>query len=228
MTTSEEQIFYSVVTDIGIEKINEALETGRKIDLKYIAIGDGNGNYYEPNVNQTELVNETYRAEISSVDELTARARIPFDVGGFYIREAGIFDSENNLILVSKQPETYKPREEQAGFKDIWMKIQLTGINPNALVLKIDPNIQLCTLEQLLESIRSHKHPDLMAIRIYDKNNSGIVDTCELVDGGKFTDEEVDYDFSDDSEQRVMSANIYDKNNDGIVDLAESIDAGDF
>ncbi|MBR6126485.1 phage tail protein [bacterium] len=228
MTTSEEQIFYSVVTDIGIEKINEALETGRKIDLKYIAIGDGNGSYYEPNVNQTELVNETYRAEISSVDELTARARIPFDVGGFYIREAGIFDSENNLILVSKQPETYKPREEQAGFKDIWMKIQLTGINPNALVLKIDPNIQLCTLEQLLESIRSHKHPDLMAIRIYDKNNSGIVDTCELVDGGKFTDEEVDYDFSDDSEQRVMSANIYDKNNDGIVDLAESIDAGDF
>ena len=228
MTTSEEQIFYSVVTDIGIEKINEALETGRKIDLKYIAIGDGNGSYYEPNVNQTELVNETYRAEISSVDELTARARIPFDVGGFYIREAGIFDSENNLILVSKQPETYKPREEQAGFKDIWMKIQLTGINPNALVLKIDPNIQLCTLEQLLESIRSHKHPDLMAIRIYDKNNSGIVDTCELVDGGKFTDEEVDYDFSEDSEQRVMSANIYDKNNDGIVDLAESIDAGDF
>ena len=228
MTSSEEQIFYSVVTDIGIEKINEALETGRKIDLKYIAIGDGNGSYYEPNVNQTELVNETYRAEISSVDELTARARIPFDIGGFYIREAGIFDSENNLILVSKQPETYKPREEQAGFKDIWMKIQLTGINPNALVLKIDPNIQLCTLEQLLESIRSHKHPDLMAIRIYDKNNSGIVDTCELVDGGKFTDEEVDYDFSDDSEQRVMSANIYDKNNDGIVDLAESIDAGDF
>ena len=228
MTTSEEQIFYSVVTDIGIEKINEALETGRKIDLKYIAIGDGNGSYYEPNVNQTELVNETYRAEISSVDELTARARIPFDIGGFYIREAGIFDSENNLILVSKQPETYKPREEQAGFKDIWMKIQLTGINPNALVLKIDPNIQLCTLEQLLESIRSHKHPDLMAIRIYDKNNSGIVDTCELVDGGRFTDEEVDYDFSDDSEQRVMSANIYDKNNEGIVDLAESIDAGDF
>ena len=103
MTASEEQIFYSVVTDIGIEKINEALQTGRKIDLKYIAIGDGNGDYYEPTVNQTELVNETFRAEISSVDELTARARIPFDVGGFYIREAGIFDSEDNLILVSKQ-----------------------------------------------------------------------------------------------------------------------------
>ena len=228
MTTSEEQIFYSVVTDIGIEKINEALQTGKKLDLKYIAIGDSNGAYYEPSVTQTELVNELYRADISAVDELTARARIPFDVGGFYIREAGIFDSDNNLILVSKQPETYKPREEQAGFKDIWMKIQLTGINPNALILKIDPNIQLCTLEQLLESIRSHKHPDLMAIRIYDTNNSGIVDTCELVDGGRFTDEEVEYDFSESSAQRVMSANIYDKNNDGIVDNAESIDAGDF
>ena len=36
MTASEEQVFYSVVTDIGIEKINEALQTGKKIDLKYI------------------------------------------------------------------------------------------------------------------------------------------------------------------------------------------------
>ena len=228
MTTSEEQIFYSVVTDIGIEKINEALETGKKLDLKYIAIGDGDGEYYEPSVNQTELINELYRAEISSVDELTARARIPFDVGGFYIREAGIFDSDDNLILIAKQPETYKPREEQAGFKDIWLKIQLTGINPNALILKIDPNIQLCTLEQLLDAIRSHKHPDLMAIRIYDTNNTGIVDTCELVDGGKFTDEDVEFDFSENADQRVMSANIYDKNNDGIVDSAESIDAGEF
>ena len=228
MTTSEEQIFYSVVTDIGIEKINEALQTGRKIDLKYIAIGDSNGAYYEPTVTRTELVNELYRADISAVDELTARARIPFDVGGFYIREAGIFDSDNNLILVSKQPETYKPREEQAGFKDIWMKIQLTGINPNALILKIDPNIQLCTLEQLLESIRSHTHPDLMAIRIYDTNNTGIVDTCEVVDGGKFTDEDVELDLSEANSQRVMNANIYDQNNNGIVDNAENIDAGDF
>lgn len=228
MTTSENTMFYSVVTDKGIEKINSALLTGTKLNLKYIAIGDSNGNYYEPSTEQTELVNEQYRAEVSSVDELCAKARIPFDVGGFYIREVGIFDSENDLILIGKQPETYKPREEQGGFKDIWMKVKLEGINPNALVLKIDPNIQLATLEQLLSAINNHSHPDLMAIRIYDTNNTGIVDTCEVVDGGKFTDEDVELDLSEINEKRVMNAYIYDKNNNGIVDNAENIDAGDF
>lgn len=108
------------------------------------------------------------------------------------------------------------------------MKIQLEGINPNALVIKIDPNIQLATLEQLMASINNHNHPDLMAIRIYDTNNTGIVDTCEVVDGGKFTDEDVDLDLTESTSQRIMSTNIYDKNNNGIVDYSENIDAGEF
>lgn len=229
MTTSEDSLFYSVVTNIGLQKINAALLTGIKLDLKYIAIGDSNGEYYEPDAEQTTLVNETYRAPISSVDALTVRARIPFDIGGFYIREAGVIDKDGDLILVAKYPESYKPKESQGGFKDVWMKIQLEGINPNALVIKIDPNIQIATLEQLINSINNHSHPDLMAIKIYDTNNTGIVDTCEVVDGGKFTDEDFDLDLPEgETVNRVMSANIYDKNNNGIVDYSENIDAGEF
>lgn len=228
MTTSEESLFYSVVTDIGLRKINEALLKGYKLDLKYIAIGDSNGEYYEPESTQTALVHERYQAPVSAVDGLTVRARIPFDVGGFYIREVGVIDSDGDLILVAKHPESYKPQESQGGFKDIWIKIQLEGVNPNALIIKIDPNIHLATLEQLMSSINNHTHPDLMAIRIYDTNNSGIVDTCEVVDGGRFTDEDVELDLPDMTTQRIMSANIYDKNNNGIVDYSENIDAGEF
>ena len=32
--------FDSIITNIGFEKINEALVSGKKLDLKYIAIGD--------------------------------------------------------------------------------------------------------------------------------------------------------------------------------------------
>ena len=67
-----------------------------------------------------------------------------------------------------------------------------------------------------------------MAIRIYDTTNTGIVDTCEVVDGGRFTDEDVELDLPDGNSQRIMNANIYDQNNNGIVDNAENIDAGDF
>ena len=49
--------FYSIITDIGLQKINEALNDGTKLDLKYIAVGDSNGAYYEPDPTQTKLKN---------------------------------------------------------------------------------------------------------------------------------------------------------------------------
>ena len=54
--------FYSIVTDKGAELINEALSNGEKINLSFIAVGDGNGQYYEPQSSQLALINEKYRA----------------------------------------------------------------------------------------------------------------------------------------------------------------------
>lgn len=78
--------FYSLITDIGFVEIEKALTNGTKLDLKYIAVGDSNGKYYEPKISQTQLKNEKYRAEILEVTNLSARALIPNNVGGFYIR----------------------------------------------------------------------------------------------------------------------------------------------
>ena len=36
--------FYSIITDIGLKKIQESLENGTKLDLQYIAVGDSNGS----------------------------------------------------------------------------------------------------------------------------------------------------------------------------------------
>ena len=44
--------FYSLITNIGIQKVNEALSSGTNIDLAFIAVGDSNGSYYEPDINQ--------------------------------------------------------------------------------------------------------------------------------------------------------------------------------
>ena len=41
----EEMKFDSIITDIGFEKINSALITGEKLDLKYIAVGDSCGDF---------------------------------------------------------------------------------------------------------------------------------------------------------------------------------------
>ena len=230
MTSSvEEMKFNSIITDIGFEKINAALVAGTKLDLKYIAVGDACGEYYELRQDQIALVNEIYRAETQEVDGVSATALIPHNIGGFYIREVGVFDSLNNLILIARQPLTYKPQEEQGGIKDIWIKVRLKGINPDAVQIKIDPSIQYASVEFVTDLIKNHQHPDLMPIWLYDTNGNGVVDSCEFVDGGLFTDKgDIEIPQPPVLPDLIMNTSIYDKNQNGIVDDAENIDAGEF
>ncbi|MBO6273783.1 phage tail protein [bacterium] len=217
--------FYSIITDKGLELISNALSNGEKLNLEYIAVGDSNGAYYEPQTSQKTLVNEKYRAKISEVNELIVKAQIPNNIGGFYIREVGIFDDKNNLILIAKQPETYKPIIEEGSSKELWIKVLIKAINPDALILKIDTSIQTATVEFVVNLFSNHTHSDLMKIATYDTNYNGIVDTCDYIDGGGFKEDasEIDYDSN-----ITFNSNIYDRNGNGIVDNAENIDAGEF
>ncbi len=229
MTTIENLKFNSIITDIGFEKINEALLNGQKLDLKHIALGDSCGEYYDLNSSQTALVNEIYRTEVQEVDGISATALIPYNIGGFFIREVGVFDSENNLILIAKQPLTYKPQLNQGGTKDIWVKVRLQGVNPNAIEIKIDPSVQYASVQFVTDLINSHQHPDLMPIWLYDTNGNGVVDSCEFVDGGIFTDSrDISIPQAPILPDQIMNTSIYDKNRNGIVDDAENIDAGEF
>ena len=220
--------FYSIITNKGLDLITKALSNGTKLNLEYIAVGDSNGAYYEPNPNQTSLVNERYRAKISEVTELVAKAQIPNDIGGFYIREVGIFDDKNNLILIAKQPETYKPIVSEGSTKELWIKVLIQAINPDVLELKIDTSIQTATVEFVVNLFSNHTHKDLMKIATYDSNLNGIVDTCDYVDGGSFKDDANDIGNNSSGNNNTMDKNIYDKDGNGIVDNAENIDAGEF
>ena len=232
--------FHSIITKKGLELITEAIANETKINLEYIAIGDSNGAYYEPNEEQTTLINEKYRARISEVTELIAKAQIPNDIGGFYIREIGVLDNQNNLILIAKQPETYKPIISQGSAKELWIKVIIQAINSEVLELKVDTSIQTATVELVANLLNLHTHNDLMPVAIYDTNYNGRVDSCDFIDGGKFVG---DINTNPDNSilerlgssqngiiipETIMNTNKYDKNNNGIVDEAENIDAGEF
>ena len=217
--------FYSIVTDKGAELINEALANGEKIDLSFIAVGDGNGQYYEPQSTQTELVHETYRANISEVTELTAKGLIPTDIGGFYIREVGVFDNHNILILIAKQPETYKPLEEQGSTKELWIKVTIKAIASDVIQIKVDKSLQYATVNWVLSLFDDYKNSTSMRTSMYDTNQNGLVDTCEIIDGGGFTSFEVAENIISD---QMMNAIIYDQNMNGIIDTCDYVDGSGF
>ncbi|MBR6127891.1 phage tail protein [bacterium] len=219
------ELFYSIITNQGIDLINTALADNTKLDLAFIAVGDSNGEYYEPQCSQTQLVNEKYRMNVTEVSNLTAQGMIPADIGGFYIREVGLFDKFNRLILVAKQPETYKPLELEGSTKEMWIKVIIRAINSDVLELKVDKSMQYATVEWVLSLFEEYKKSTTMQITTYDTNFNGLVDTCEIIDGGDFLHSD---DVTGEISDVVMSAIIYDQNRNGIIDTCEYVDGEGF
>ncbi len=148
--------FYTILTSIGKAKIANASALGAKVDFTYLALGDGGGSYYNPTEDQTKLRNEVYRAQINhvTVDEenpnwITISIVIPAVIGGFTIREGGVFDTEGNMLAVGKYPETYKPVLEEGSSKDITVNMVIEVSNASVVNLKIDPTVIFATKKDI-------------------------------------------------------------------------------
>ncbi|WMJ79524.1 phage tail protein [Clostridium sp. MB40-C1] len=148
--------FYTLLTKIGKAKIANATALGNKVNFTTLKVGDGKGKYYNPTEEQEDLVNEVWQGNINSirVDEdnpnwVVIEVIIPSSIGGFMIREAGIFDDENNMIAIGKYPETYKPQAQDGSTKDLVIKMILEVSNTSSVTLKIDPTVILATQKDI-------------------------------------------------------------------------------
>ncbi len=144
--------FYTILTSIGKSKLANSTVLGSKVNLKTLQVGDGNGTYHELSEDQTSLINKVWESDIGSisVDKVNSnwiviQTTIPATDGGFYIREAGIFDEDGDLIAVSKVSETYKPVISEGSAKDVSIKIVLEVSNVENITMKIDPNVIVAT-----------------------------------------------------------------------------------
>ncbi|HBF4547296.1 phage tail protein [Clostridioides difficile] len=153
-----EQKYYTLLTEIGKASIANATALGKKVDLVKLQLGDGAGVEYNPTEEQTSLKNVVWEGSVNNVkiDEespnwIVIETVIPGGVGGFMIREVGIFDSKEQLIAVSKYPETYKPTADSGSVKDLVIKIILVVSNTSSVNLKVDPTVILATLKDIQE-----------------------------------------------------------------------------
>lgn len=136
----------TIVTDVGKQLIAKAVATGTTVKLKSFAVGDGGGEEYTPSGKETKLIKENWRSNIGNISvnpkddkEVFIDTPIPEDVGGWWIREYGVFDESNNLILIGTTNEFYKAKAEEGDVIVVDMNLSLTVQNTSAIQFIIDP-----------------------------------------------------------------------------------------
>ncbi|MDE6734750.1 MAG: phage tail protein [Desulfovibrio sp.] len=92
------QQYYTCLTDAGAALEAAAHAAAKPVVLTHVAVGDGNGEVPAPAATATALVHEVYRRQIEGRERDKEDPRIawlhiiiPADVGGFWIREFGIY-----------------------------------------------------------------------------------------------------------------------------------------
>ncbi|ERJ26926.1 phage tail protein [Campylobacter concisus] len=141
---------YTILTANGINKLLKTASNGSKIILKEVVVSDFDGELSE---SITTIPNEKYRGAINAItinesdsNILDVDAIIPPDVGGFYIKTAGIFCDDGSLFAVARLADTYKPLLSEGSSKDITLSFRLQIANANdSIVLKVDNNVVLAT-----------------------------------------------------------------------------------
>lgn len=148
--------YFTVLTNYGTQAFAKALATNQPLRLSSFAVGDGNGQAVTPTADRTALVKETHRANVSAVSldprnnkQIIIELTIPEDVGGFYIREMGVFDSANKLVAYANTPESFKPTLESGSGKVQVLRMILKVSNSQAVTLSIDNSVIFVTRQQL-------------------------------------------------------------------------------
>ncbi|MBH0311911.1 phage tail protein [Alcaligenes faecalis] len=148
--------FYTILTNVGKAKIANAISLGSEVNLVRFVVGDSNGSYYNPTEEQTELRRKVWETNAISVvndeknpNRIKIEAIIPGDVGGFTVREVGVFDDKNEMIAIGKIAEIYKPISEDGSTKDVIIRMIIEVSNASAVTIKVDPTVMIATKKDI-------------------------------------------------------------------------------
>ena len=165
-----ENTYGSIVTDVGVQLITQAVMEGQKVNIVKLAVGDGGGSYYKPDSTMTELRGERWRGDVTRVEVneqspnmIDVVAVVPSDVGGWTIREMGVFDDDAespHMIAVCNTPDTEKVIITSGAAGEIELTMHIEISNTGAISFVIDPNVVTATkkdIENHNASAAAHK-----------------------------------------------------------------------
>ncbi|KQN52428.1 phage tail protein [Serratia sp. Leaf51] len=185
--------FKSVVTTLGQARIAAAIAAGTDINITQLAVGDGNGKATTPVASQTKLVKEVYRTPLNSLkldpshgNWVIAEAMLSASVGGFWMREMGLFSSDGALIAVCNMADTYKPTLAEGSGRTQTLRMVIAVSNTEAISLLIDDSVIMATEQYVNDLLAAHEksrnHPDgTTAAKGFVQLSSSVSSTSEAL-----------------------------------------------
>ncbi|WP_244966064.1 phage tail protein [Pseudomonas luteola] len=144
--------YYTLLTTAGIAYETACKAAGTPIKLSKMSVGDGGGAVYNPDATATALKREVWRGDINALlqDEsnsswLIAELTIPESVGGWYVREAGIWTDTGILYAIIKYPESYKPILATGSAKEFYVRAIFQTSNASSVTLVVDETVVKAT-----------------------------------------------------------------------------------
>ncbi|WLH14494.1 phage tail protein [Pseudomonas hefeiensis] len=189
--TDQNSQFFAILTAIGKAKQANADALGVPWTFAQMGVGDANDTDPIPNEQQTHLINERRRAPLNqlSVDPanpniIVAEQVIPENVGGWWIREVGLYDADGDLVAVANCAPSFKPLLSQGSGRTQVVRMNLIVSNTANVELKIDPSVVLATRTYVDSKIREelYKLDNKQSVRVATTGNIALTG-LQVVDG---------------------------------------------
>ncbi|HDX6716374.1 TPA: tail fiber protein [Escherichia coli] len=164
--------FKTVITTAGAAKLAAATAPGgRKVNITTMAVGDGGGKLPVPDAGQTGLIHEVWRHALNKItldkrnsNYIIAELVIPPEVGGFWMRELGLYDDAGTLIAVANMAESYKPALAEGSGRSQTCRMVIIVSSVASVELTIDTTTVMATQDYVDDKIAEHeqsrRHPD--------------------------------------------------------------------
>ncbi|EER5409302.1 phage tail protein [Escherichia coli] len=164
--------FRTVITTAGAAKLAAATAPGgRKVNITTMAVGDGGGKLPVPEAGQTGLIHEVWRHALNKISQdkrnsnyIIAELVIPPEVGGFWMRELGLYDDAGTLIAVANMAESYKPALAEGSGRSQTCRMVIIVSSVTSVALTIDTTTVMATQDYVDDKIAEHeqsrRHPD--------------------------------------------------------------------
>lgn len=160
--TDQNSQFFAILTAVGEAKQANADALGVPWTFAQMGVGDANGADPIPDRSQTRLINERRRAPLNTVKVdpgnasiIIAEQIIPPEIGGWWIREIGLYDAAGDLVAVANCAPSFKPLLSQGTGKTQVVRLNLIVTSTANVQLKIDPAVVLATRDYVDSSILS-------------------------------------------------------------------------